>query len=163
MIFKPAAVAALGLACVCGQSYAEVTQLPHLASLQGMVLVDHGDGFVEAAPGAIFHGGDRVTTGHGGVAKISYADGCSVTVDSRSMATIDSASPCDGGPSPQLIQTADDTTGGGGGGGGIGPAGLIIGGLAAVGLGIGIGFIIGDNNHHTVAVIPPGGGGSTSP
>jgi len=172
MILKPAAVAAIGLACVWGQSYAQETSLPHLVGLQSAVLVDHGDGFVQAAPGTPFQGGDRVTTAHGGFAKISYADGCSVDVDSRTIATIDSASPCDGGPSPQMLQMADDTTVGGGSGnggyGGIGPTGLIIGGVAILGVGLAAGIIIGEDQKHTVVINGGGGGnpggvGSTSP
>ena len=160
MIFKPLAIATVGLACVWGQSYAEETALPHLVGLQGAVLVDHGDGFVQASAGTPFQGGDRVTTAHGGLARIAYSDGCTVDLDSRTIATIDSASPCDGGPAPQKIDTAYDE--GGGGGGGIGPTGLIIGGLAIFGVGLAAGILIGESNKHTV-VIGGGGGTSTSP
>jgi hypothetical protein len=157
MYLKPAALAAVGLACVWGQSYAQDATLPRLASLQGLVLVDHGDGFVAASPGSPFRGGDRVTTAPGGFAKISYADGCDVTVNSRSMATIDSASPCDGGPAPQLLKTADDTTTGGGtayAGPGLG-AGVIIGGLALFGIGVAVGAVVVDHNHHVEISVSP--------
>jgi len=162
MIFKTAALAAIGLACVWGQSYAQDAGLPRLASLQGLVLVDHGDGFVAAGAGSPFRGGDRVTAAPGGFAKISYSDGCSVTVNSRTMATIDSASPCDGGPAPQLLKTADENSGQGsndGDGVRVSPTGLVLGGLAALGVGIAVGVVIESQVHHNTSV----GGQSVSP
>jgi hypothetical protein len=156
MYLKPAAIAAIGLACVWGQSYAQDATLPRLAGLQGLVLVDHGDGFVAASPGSQFRGGDRVTAAPGGFAKISYADGCNVTVNSRSMATIDSASPCDGGPAPQLLKTADDTTTGGPGytAPALGPE-VIIGGLAIFGIGVALGAVVVNHTHREEISVSP--------
>jgi hypothetical protein len=156
MYLKPAAIAAIGLACVWGQSYAQEASLPRLAGLQGLVLVDHGDGFVAAGPGSQFRGGDRVTAAPGGFAKISYADGCNVTVNSRSMDTIDSASPCDGGPAPQLLRTADDTTTGGStySAPGWGP-GVIIGGLALFGIGVALGAVVVNHTHREEISVSP--------
>jgi hypothetical protein len=153
MILKSAAVAALGLACVWGQAYAQSASLPRLANLQGAVLVDHGDGFVKANSQTLLRGGDRVTAARGGLVRIAYQDGCSVTVDSRSMATIDSASPCAGGTAPRVVKASyaegDDT--GGTTFMGLDTTGVIIGGIAAAVL---IGIIIAatnDDNDNTVS------------
>ncbi len=155
MMSKTVAVAAVGLACLFGQSYAQGAALPRLTGLQGLVLVDHGDGFAPAGEGAVFKGGDRVTAARGGVAHISYNDGCNVSVDSRSMVTIDSASPCDGGPAPQMIKTANDDPPPGDTddeGDHWHGAGMVIGGLALFGVGVVVGVLIEHNNVHTVEV-----------
>jgi hypothetical protein len=153
MILKSAAVAALGLACVWGQAYAQSASLPRLAGLEGAVLVDRGDGFVRADSRTMLRGGDRVTAARGGLARIAYQDGCTVTVDSRSMATIDSASPCAGGMAPKVVKAsyADPADEGGGGFMGLDTTGLIIGGLAVIGIIAVIVTATNDNDNNSVS------------
>lgn len=162
MLLKSAAIAALGVACAWGQAYAQSAALPRLSDMQGAVLVDHGDGFVAANSQTVLRGGDRITATRGGLVKLAYSDGCSVTVNSRSMATIDSVSPCAGGSSPRVIKTAtDDTAAGGGAAGGGGGAGAL-GWLAlAGGLGAGVGAILGSSHNYQPPT--PTGGQSESP
>jgi hypothetical protein len=160
MILKSAAVAALGLACVCGQAYAQSTSLPRLAGLEGAVLVDHGDGFVRADSTTVLRGGDRVTAARGSQVRIAYKDGCTITVDSRSMATIDSASPCAGGMEPRVVKASyaegDQSSGGWMG---LDTTGLIIGGLAVAGI-IAVIVEASHNHNHNENV---GGVGTPSP
>lgn len=164
MIWKSAAVAALGLACVWGQAYAQSASLPRLAGLQGAMLVDHGDGFVRADSSTILRGGDRVTAARGGLVRIAYRDGCTVTVNSRSMATIDSVSPCAGGGAPRVVKAAYATEGDTGGGVmGLDTTGMIIGGIAVAGLVAIIVTAANDDNNNSNNPGGGTGGGSESP
>jgi len=168
MSCKLAVVAVAAASLMGGQALAQSASLPTLSGLQGAVYVDQGDGFVRANGHTTLHRGDRVMSARGGLAKISYADGCNVQISSRSLATINSQSPCAGGSSPHVIKAdyqSDAGSGGGGGGfGGIGTTGLIVGGAAAAGI---IAVIVAAATDHgsgrTSGGTSGGGGGPVSP
>jgi len=63
-----------------------------LASVSGTVSVSHAGKVMPALPGAL-RAGDRVIA-KDGEAKLTYADGCVVTLKAQSMATIGESSPC---------------------------------------------------------------------
>jgi hypothetical protein len=166
--FAVAAVAAASL--MGGQALAQSAALPTLSGLQGAVYVDQGNGFVRADGRTVLHRGDRVMSARGGLAKISYSDGCNVQVGARALATINSQSPCAGGSAPRAIKAdyqSDASSGGGGGGGGFGgisTTGLVIGGVAAAGI---IAVIVGAATDHGSSHVgggtSGGGGGPVSP
>jgi len=56
-------------------------------------LVDRRDGLVPV-PAADLKSGDRVVTMESGAARMRYADGCTVSISARTVATVGSASPC---------------------------------------------------------------------
>ncbi|MBS0409746.1 MAG: hypothetical protein JSR86_07510 [Proteobacteria bacterium] len=166
---KFAVVAVAAASLMGGQALAQSAALPTLSGLQGAVYVDQGDGFVRADGRTVLHRGDRVMSARGGLAKISYADGCNVQVGGRSLATINSQSPCAGGGSPRVLKAdyQSDAGGAGGGGGGfagVSTTGLIIGGVAAAGI---IAVIVGaatdHGSSHTSGGTSGGGGGPVSP
>jgi hypothetical protein len=92
MIRKIMVVAAAGTMFVAGQAAAKDAPAAQLSAVKGGVNVSQNGKFVAAKAGAL-KVGDRVVAGKG-EAKVSYADGCIVTVAPQSMATIAAASPC---------------------------------------------------------------------
>ena len=92
MIHKILVVAAIGALSVAGQAVAKDAPAAQLSAIKGGVNVSHNGKLAAAKPGAL-NIGDRVVAGKG-EAKVSYADGCIVTVAPQSMATIAAASPC---------------------------------------------------------------------
>lgn len=76
-----------------------------LTSIKGAVSVSQDGKIAAAKPGAL-RAGDRVIA-KTGEARVSYADGCVVTLKAGSMATIGAASPC---AAQQGIVTAGDTS-----------------------------------------------------
>ena len=63
-----------------------------LASVSGSVSVSHKGKLMPALPGSL-RAGDRVIA-KDGEAKLTYADGCVVTLKAQTMATISESSPC---------------------------------------------------------------------
>ena len=93
-----AAAVAFALVGVIGAGYgtahADGTSQANLSTVNGMVLVNQGQGFRPAVPGQVLRTGDRViVTTHGG-ARLTYVGGCSVSLAPGSMATIGSLAPC---------------------------------------------------------------------
>jgi hypothetical protein len=92
MIGKFAAIAAIS-ALMAGQAVAAEASL---AQVKGNVLVSQGGKMVNASGVSSLRAGDRVVASNG-AAKISYADGCVVSLNANGMATIGAASPCANG------------------------------------------------------------------
>jgi len=95
MIRKLLVVATAGAMFIAGQASAKDAPAAQLSAVKGGVNVSQNGKFALAKPGAL-KVGDRVVAGKG-EAKVSYADGCIVTVKPQSMATIAATSPCASG------------------------------------------------------------------
>jgi hypothetical protein len=91
MIRQVVVAASIALLGISGQAVA--AQSAKLANVSGSVLVNQDGRFVPAKGSTTLSAGDRVLAMNGG-ATLAYADGCSVTVAPRTMATITDASPC---------------------------------------------------------------------
>lgn len=89
-----AAAAAGAAVLLAGQVFA--AQGVQLAAVKGEVLVSRDGKLVKAAPGAL-KPGDRVLARADGRARVTYADGCAVTLKPSAMITVADASPCAGG------------------------------------------------------------------
>ena len=98
-----------------------------LSGVQGQVLVNKGNGFVQADPGTEILPGDRVLVQPGGSAQITYPNGAVGNVPSGGVFTVPTTPPA----APPL------NTAGGPPSGGI-PNGLLIAGGAAVAIGAGV-------------------------
>lgn len=92
MIGKYAAVAAIGALCIAGQASAKDVALAQLSAVKGSVMINKGGKLAPATAGAL-RAGDRVVATKGS-ARIAYADGCVVSLQSNGMATVGAASPC---------------------------------------------------------------------
>lgn len=92
MIGKYAALVAVGALCLAGQASAKDAGTAQLSAIKGSVTVSQGGKLVPAAAGAL-RAGDRVIAANGS-ARVSYADGCVVSLPANGMATIAAASPC---------------------------------------------------------------------
>jgi hypothetical protein len=92
MIGKYAAVVAIGALCIAGQASAKDAAMAQLSAVKGSVMVNQGGKMVPATAGAL-RAGDRVVAANGS-ARLAYADGCVVSLQSNAMATIGAASPC---------------------------------------------------------------------
>ena len=69
----------------------------HAATLtpeQGIVLVNHGSGYVNARGPTTVNPGDTVVVNPGGSAQLSYPDGCVVLVSIGTLVTVGQQSPC---------------------------------------------------------------------
>lgn len=88
------AAAAAASILFSGQAFA--ADAARLAEVKGEVLVGRGGKLVKAAPGAL-RAGDRLVARADGEARLTYADGCSVTLKPSAMLTVGGASPCAGG------------------------------------------------------------------
>jgi len=94
---------------------------------QGDLSVNQGQGFQPVNSRVDAKVGDSVMVSPGGTATLTYDDGCTVTVQPGSVATVAPLSPCASG---SYAQTNGDGTGGLGG--------LVVGAAAAGLLGLGI-------------------------
>lgn len=83
-----AALAAVGIssAAFAGQPAAKL-------NASGAVLVSQNGKFAPVKADTVLRAGDRVVATSGS-AKLTYADGCAVSVTARSMATVGESSPC---------------------------------------------------------------------
>jgi hypothetical protein len=61
---------------------------------QGIVLVNHGSGYKNATGPTTVNPGDIVVVNPGGIAWLSYPDGCTVQVAVGSIVTVATTSPC---------------------------------------------------------------------
>ncbi|MBS7539995.1 hypothetical protein [Ancylobacter lacus] len=94
-----------------------------LVDVNGPVLVNTGNGFQQASATSL-KAGDRVLVRNGGKAVLSYEDGCRVDLNVGTAVTVANASPC-------VSSTAQISTP-------AIPTSVIIGGMAAGGIGIGV-------------------------
>ncbi len=90
MASKFVAALAVGLSLIASQAVAAEASI---SGLKGQVMINRDGKMVAAAPGAL-KTGDRVVAMDGAAAKITYADGCAVTLQPQAMATIGAKSPC---------------------------------------------------------------------
>jgi hypothetical protein len=67
-----------------------------LTGVQGVVLVNRGNGYQAAFGGSELKPGDVVVVNPGGTAQISYGDGCSVPLAVGAVVTVSAQSPCAG-------------------------------------------------------------------
>ena len=125
-------IAALSVSSSVLAADASVAQL---GAVSGQVLVNKGDGFKAATPGTALRAGDRVIVRGKGKAGLKYADGCSVSLASGSMATINGATPCKSGAKAAGLIGAQGDQGEDGRQGSPGWGGKEIAVVAAVGLG----------------------------
>ncbi|MDQ0464931.1 hypothetical protein QO010_002715 [Caulobacter ginsengisoli] len=103
MIRRIAVAATIGLLLSSQAMAGEV----RLAGVQGSVLVNQNGRFVPVTASTKLKAGDRVMAMDGS-ASVTYADGCKVSVGSRSMATVGAASPCASGSSGVVRAAAAD-------------------------------------------------------
>ena len=94
MINKYAAAAAVGLLCLAGQASAKDATVAQLGSIEGSVIVNQDGTYSKAANAAALRAGARIVADASSSAKISYADGCVVTVAPKAVATVGDKSPC---------------------------------------------------------------------
>jgi hypothetical protein len=78
----------LSLLLTCSASAATVE------SVQGDVLINHGEGFVKAASGAQANAGDQLMATPGSSAKLVYSDGCQVNVIPGRVVGVGAQPPC---------------------------------------------------------------------
>jgi hypothetical protein len=103
MIRRIAVATAIGLLLSSQALAGEV----RLAGVQGSVLVNQNGRFVPVTAGTALKAGDRVMAMDGS-ASVTYADGCKVSVGSRSMATVGATSPCGSGASGVVRAASGD-------------------------------------------------------
>jgi len=86
------ALAAAGLIMVAGQASA-AGATASLDTIRGQVMVNQGAGYAQAAASPL-KAGDRVVAMGESSARVTYADGCVISVAPKAMATIGTQSPC---------------------------------------------------------------------
>ena len=105
------------------------------ATLKGEAMVNRGDGFAPQAGGTVT-AGDRVMVSRDGGATVEFADGCAVQLQPAQVLAVTEESPCQNGADARAVdfsgRMGQQTTP---------PAGdipplAVIGGVAAVGLGV---------------------------
>jgi hypothetical protein len=94
MIKKYAAAAAVGLLCLAGQASATNATVAQLSAVQGSVIVNQDGSYSKAASSSALRPGARIVADDSSSARISYADGCVVTVAPKAVATVGEQSPC---------------------------------------------------------------------
>jgi hypothetical protein len=88
-MFRTFCVATLALGAVSG------AQAALLVPVEGTVLVNRGDGFVQAPEITEVKAGDRVLVRGEGQAQIDYGDGCLIEVKANHSAVVGDTSGCD--------------------------------------------------------------------
>jgi hypothetical protein len=99
-----------------------------LSSIEGSVLINKGEEFVEGTSGGTLGPGDRVMAMDGSSALLRFEDGCDVRVDPGTVVTMGEGSPCAGWP--LLVEQ-------------VAPGGLAVGAAGTTGAVGGAGFIAG--------------------
>ena len=125
-----------------------VAQAAMVYPITGQILINQGSGFREISKATELKQGDNIMANPGGIAKLSYSDGCSINIKAGAVATAQAQSPCalqngqitEGG----MVQTqttaggwATATTGSGGTGAGAGAGAGAAAGAAAAGAAVG--------------------------
>ena len=91
-------IVAVGGALLCGAESWAATQTATLEPIQGDLLINHGKGFEKVLASKIeAKVGDSVMVSPGGIAKVTYADGCQANVKPGAVMTITKLSPCASG------------------------------------------------------------------
>lgn len=91
-------IAALALSLMASTAIAADAPAPvaTLTSQEGTVLVNTGEEFVTAADAQALNAGDRVMVMEGGVAVITFADGCALPLAAGSLVEVPAVSTCAG-------------------------------------------------------------------
>jgi hypothetical protein len=91
-------IVAVGGALLCGAESWAATPTVTLEPVQGDLLINHGKGFEKVLASKIeAKVGDSVMVSPGGIAKVTYADGCQTNVKPGTVMTITKLSPCASG------------------------------------------------------------------
>ena len=91
-------IVAVGGALLCGAESWAATQTATLEPIQGDLLINHGKGFEKVVASKIeVKVGDSVMVDPGGIAKVTYADGCQANVKPGAVMIITKLSPCASG------------------------------------------------------------------
>jgi hypothetical protein len=91
-------IVAVGGALLCGAETWAATPTATLEPVQGDVLINHGKGFEKVLASKIeAKVGDSVMVSPGGIAKVTYPDGCQANVKPGAVMTITKLSPCASG------------------------------------------------------------------
>lgn len=94
MISKYAAVAAVGLLCLAGQASAKDATVAQISAVKGAVMVNQGGAYAKATSASALAAGARVVASSDASARITYSDGCVVSIAPNAMATVGEKSPC---------------------------------------------------------------------
>lgn len=106
MINKFAAAAAVGLLCLAGQASAMDATVAQLSGVKGSVIVNQDGSYSKGSTNSL-RAGARIVADAGASARISYADGCVVTVAPNAVATVGDKSPCESGGLVKTHQPMD--------------------------------------------------------
>ena len=91
-------IVTVGGALLCGTASWAATPIATLEPVQGELLINHGKGFEKVLASKIeAKVGDSVMVNPGGIAKVTYADGCQANVKPGTVMTIARLSPCASG------------------------------------------------------------------
>jgi hypothetical protein len=91
-------IVAIGGALLCGAGSWAATPTATLEPVQGELWINHGKGFEKVVASKIeAKVGDSVMVDPGGIAKVTYPDGCQANVKPGAVMTIAPLSPCASG------------------------------------------------------------------
>ena len=108
-----------GLAAVAGSLVAaSAAEAAKLAEIHGDVLVSRGGGYQATIDATELNSGDSVIAGIGGGAKITFADGCVLSLEPGTVVTISEKSPCAGKGAPIETGATGESSGSSGAGNG---------------------------------------------
>lgn len=96
MIRSTALIAAALMATTAAAADKAPQDVAKLSAQEGTVLVNQGEQFVTASASQMLAAGDRVLVMEGGSAKITFNDGCAMSLASGSMVAIPAKSTCAG-------------------------------------------------------------------
>jgi hypothetical protein len=98
-----AAVAAACLAALAGQAWGADTAAAQVTSTSGAVVVLQAGRTAPVTSTTALRAGDRVLAMENGQAQMKFADGCVVSIQPKSIATVGAQSPCAASP---LVRSA---------------------------------------------------------
>jgi hypothetical protein len=121
-----------------------------LSSMQGQVMINQGQAYVQATESMLLYPGDRLMVMRGGSAQMQFANGCVQTLQANEIATVGTAESCSSlqsaGTYNQVGKANPGAKGGGVSGIAAGGTASTVGGLVIAGTAIGIGYGIDKNN-----------------
>ena len=88
------AALAIALTAFAGQSFAGATALAQSGAVNGQVAIVRGGQTLPLTSASALQAGDKLVAMENGTAEIRYADGCTLNVQSKSVATLGAQSPC---------------------------------------------------------------------
>jgi hypothetical protein len=137
-VFSRSMIATLICAAVFAAVLGTNAEAAFLANVEGVVSINHGDGYRPAGSGAALVAGDRVRTIEGST-DLLYENGCSLRIGPhQTVAVMLSPPPCKGA---EEISSSTDY--------GVSP--LVLGGLVVVGGGVGLAVALSNDVHTPVS------------